>query len=128
MLPFAPVCVARLGRAKEGQARGHAHLKLNAAAGHCQASVAASAGAKVFWFFFSKKNTSSYLGFLARVAREGACYIRSPRRRNRMPKLLAAILVLLPLSAHASGLTVFAAASLTDAFRDIGGRRVRQRR
>jgi molybdate transport system substrate-binding protein len=75
---------------------------------------------KFFGSFFSKKNTSSYLGFLARVAREGACYIRSPSRRNRMPKLLAAILVLLPLSAHASGLTVFAAASLTDAFRDIG--------
>jgi molybdate transport system substrate-binding protein len=37
----------------------------------------------------------------------------------RYPALL---LLLLPLSAHAAGLTVFAAASLTDAFKDIGVR------
>jgi molybdate transport system substrate-binding protein len=37
-----------------------------------------------------------------------------------MSRLLAIVLLLLPLSAHAAGLTVFAAASLTDAFKDIG--------
>ncbi len=37
-----------------------------------------------------------------------------------MRRIAFAVLVLLPLQARAAGLTVFAAASLTDAFRDIG--------
>lgn len=37
-----------------------------------------------------------------------------------MRRLALALLVLVPLRAHAAGLTVFAAASLTDAFHDIG--------
>jgi molybdate transport system substrate-binding protein len=37
-------------------------------------------------------------------------------------RFLALLLLLLPLSGHAAGLTVFAAASLTDAFKDIGVR------
>jgi molybdate transport system substrate-binding protein len=39
-----------------------------------------------------------------------------------MQLLLVILLLILPLGAHATGLTVFAAASLTDAFKDIGAR------
>jgi molybdate transport system substrate-binding protein len=39
-----------------------------------------------------------------------------------MRPFCAVLLLLLPLGAHAEGLTVFAAASLTDAFKDLGAR------